>query len=81
MLRVRYVPMTRPSIFITDKPIHSSDRELHKGYDHKGSVEKISGREPQGSWREDELTGHKPPVVETLTLTLTESMESNSVSG
>jgi hypothetical protein len=30
----------------------------------KGSVEKeISGLEPQGAWRQDELIGCKPPVV------------------
>jgi hypothetical protein len=29
------------------------------------SVEKtISGREPQGSWRQNELIGGKPPIVE-----------------
>jgi hypothetical protein len=31
-----------PSIFIRDKPIFSSERILHKEYDRKGSVEKIS---------------------------------------
>jgi hypothetical protein len=32
-----------PSIFIRHKPIFSSERTLHKDYDHKGSVdEKIS---------------------------------------
>jgi hypothetical protein len=36
---------------------------LHKGYDRKGSVEKISGRDPQGAWRQDELIGGKQPVV------------------
>jgi hypothetical protein len=37
---------------------------FHKDYDRKGSVEKeISGREPQGAWRQDELIGGKPPVV------------------
>jgi hypothetical protein len=37
---------------------------LHKDYDRKGSVEKkISGRESQGAWRQDELIGGKPPVV------------------
>jgi hypothetical protein len=30
----------RPSIFIRDKHIFSSERMLHKDYDHKGSVEK-----------------------------------------
>jgi hypothetical protein len=30
----------RPSIFIRDKPIFSSERGLHKDYGHKGSVEK-----------------------------------------
>jgi hypothetical protein len=28
---------------------------------------KISGRDPQGAWRQDELIGGKPPVVK-LTL-------------
>jgi hypothetical protein len=33
-------------------------------YYRKGSVgEKISGRESEGAWRQDELTGGKPPVV------------------
>jgi hypothetical protein len=37
---------------------------LHKDYDRKGLVEKkISGREPQGAWRQDEFSGSKPPVV------------------
>jgi hypothetical protein len=31
----------RPSIFIRDKPIFSSERMLHKDYYHKGSVEEI----------------------------------------
>jgi hypothetical protein len=33
----------RPSIFIRDKPIFSSERMLHKDYYHKGSVEKVIG--------------------------------------
>jgi hypothetical protein len=38
---------------------------LHKDYDHKGSVkEEISGHEPQGARRQDELIGGKPPVIE-----------------
>jgi hypothetical protein len=38
---------------------------LRKAYDRKGSVDKktISGRDPQGACREDELIGCKPPVV------------------
>jgi hypothetical protein len=38
---------------------------IHKDYYRKGSVEKkkISGRESQGAWRQDELIGGKPPVV------------------
>jgi hypothetical protein len=35
MLHVRYVYMTRPSIFIRDKPIFSSERMLHKDYDRQ----------------------------------------------
>jgi hypothetical protein len=41
----------------------SSERMLHKDYDRKVSVEKISGREAQGAWRQDEMIGAKPPVV------------------
>jgi hypothetical protein len=36
---------------------------LHKDYDRKGTIEKISGRDTQGAWRQDELIGGKPPVV------------------
>jgi hypothetical protein len=36
---------------------------LHKDYDSKGSVEKISGREFGGVWRQYEMIGGKPPVV------------------
>jgi hypothetical protein len=53
-----------PSTYIRDKPTSSSESMLHKYYDCKGSVEKkISGRESQGAWRQDELIGGKPPVV------------------
>jgi hypothetical protein len=37
---VRYVHVTRSSIFIRDKPIFSSERMLHKNYYRKVSVEK-----------------------------------------
>jgi hypothetical protein len=53
----------RPSIFIRDISIFSSERMLHKNYDRKGSVEKISGRELQGAWSQDELSGGKQSVV------------------
>jgi hypothetical protein len=54
----------RQSIFIRDAFIFSSERMLHKDCDHKGSVaKKISGRESQGAWRQDELIGGKPSVV------------------
>jgi hypothetical protein len=33
--------LTRPSIFIRDKPILSPERTLRKDYDRKGSVGKI----------------------------------------
>jgi hypothetical protein len=37
---------------------------VHKDNDRKGSVvKKISGRDSQGAWRQDEVTGGKPPVV------------------
>jgi hypothetical protein len=40
----------RPSIFIRDKPIFSSERLLHKDFFLKGSVKNIIfAREPQGA--------------------------------
>jgi hypothetical protein len=37
---------------------------LHKDYDRKGSVEeKISGRESQGAWSQDELIAGKSPAM------------------
>jgi hypothetical protein len=39
---------------------------LYKDYDRKASVakkKKISGRELQGAWHQDELIDYKPPVV------------------
>jgi hypothetical protein len=63
MLYVRIVHLKRLSIFVRDNPSFSSERMLHKDYDRKDSVEKISGREPQGARRQDELIGGKPPVV------------------
>jgi hypothetical protein len=50
-------------MIMTDNPIFSSERMLHKENDGKGLVEKISGREPQGAWRQDKLFGGKPPAV------------------
>jgi hypothetical protein len=37
MINVSYVHLTRPSIFIREKPIPWSERIFHKDYDHKGS--------------------------------------------
>jgi hypothetical protein len=36
---------------------------LHKDYDRKGAVEKLSGCNPHEVWRQEELIGGKPPVV------------------
>jgi hypothetical protein len=54
----------RLKILIKDNPIFSSERNLHKEYARKRSVEKKkSGRDPQWVWRQDELIGGKLPVV------------------
>jgi hypothetical protein len=54
----------RRSLFIRDNPVFLSEKKLHKDFDRKGSVEKkISGRDTQGAWCQDELIGGKPPVV------------------
>jgi hypothetical protein len=40
---------------------------LHKDYDREVSIEKkISGRESQGAWRQDELIGGIPLVGKNL---------------
>jgi hypothetical protein len=59
MLYVRYVHLTKGQ----DKTTLSSEGMLHKDYNRKGSVEKISGRGSQGAWRRDELIGGKPSVA------------------
>jgi hypothetical protein len=46
-----------------DKPIFSSERMLHKDYYAGVQLKKKSGRGSQGSWRQDEVIGGKPPVV------------------
>jgi hypothetical protein len=56
------VHLTRPSIFIRDKPILWSQRMLHEDYDRKGSVEILSGRESQGARRQEEMIGGNLPV-------------------
>jgi hypothetical protein len=55
----------RRSIFIRNTPISSSERILHKDYDRK-----VSGRQSQGIWRQNELIGGKPPIVKQLWLWL-----------
>jgi hypothetical protein len=45
----------KPSTYIRDIPIFSSERMLHKDYYRKSSVGKqISGRGSQGAWRQNE---------------------------
>jgi hypothetical protein len=54
----------RPSTFIRDKPIFSSERMLHTDCYSKSSIEKkIFSRESQGAWRQGQLIGSKPLVV------------------
>jgi hypothetical protein len=55
--------LASPASIVNDRPILSSERTLYKDYNRKYSVEKIDGLESQGSWRQDELIGVKPPVV------------------
>jgi hypothetical protein len=40
---------------------------VHKDYYRKSSVgKKISGRGPQGAWRQDELFDGKPPAMNAV---------------
>jgi hypothetical protein len=55
--------LQRRRLFIREKPILSSEMVLHRDYDSKGSVEKISGRESQKAWHQDKLIGGKPSVL------------------
>jgi hypothetical protein len=63
MLYVRYVHLTKVKHIHKSTPILSSEILFLKDYDRKGSLEKVSGREPQGAWGHDKLIGSKPPVV------------------
>jgi hypothetical protein len=55
--------LARAAAIVNDRPIVSSERILHKDYDHKCILEKIAGRESQGAGRQEELIGDKLPVV------------------
>jgi hypothetical protein len=63
MLHVQHVNLTKDGAYSWDKPIFSSGRLLNKDYSYKGSIEKIFGRGPQGTWHQDELIGSKPPLL------------------
>jgi hypothetical protein len=53
-----------PAAIVNDGLILSSERMLHKDYDHKCSAgEKNADRESQVACRQDKLIGGKPPVV------------------
>jgi hypothetical protein len=56
--------LARPATNVNDRSIFSSGGMLHKDYNRKSSVEEnIIGRESQGTCRQDEPMGGKPPVV------------------
>jgi hypothetical protein len=46
VLNVQYILLKKTRHIHKRQPILSSERMLHKDYDHKGSVEKKSGRDP-----------------------------------
>jgi hypothetical protein len=49
------------------RPSLSLERMLHKDYNRKCSVgKKNTSRESQGTWRQGEVTGGKPPVAKEL---------------
>jgi hypothetical protein len=50
----------KPSIFIREKSILSSEKDYDKG----SVAKKNSDHEPQDAWRQDEPIGGKPPVVQ-----------------
>jgi hypothetical protein len=64
VLCAKYTFDERPSIFIRDKLIFSSERMYDKDYNRKRSVgKKFFRRESQEALFQDELTGGKPQVV------------------
>jgi hypothetical protein len=52
-----------PSTIVNDRPILSSEWMLSKDYNRKCSAEKSYWSWVSRGWRQDELTGGKPPVV------------------
>jgi hypothetical protein len=63
MLYVRYVHLKRPSVFIGDESILSSERMLHKDYGRKSSLEKNRWSLTSSGLVQVEFIGDKPPVV------------------
>jgi hypothetical protein len=63
MMRAMRTLVERPSIFIRDNPIFSSDGMLYKDYGRKGQLEEISFPESQWACSQGELTDVKSPVV------------------
>jgi hypothetical protein len=65
MLYVRYVHLTKAE-HIYKRQTHPLVREgvTEVLRSQEFSCQKISGRETQGAWRQDELIGGEPPVVE-----------------
>jgi hypothetical protein len=61
----------RPAAIVNYRPIFSSERALYMDQDRRCSIEKKkSGRESQGTRRQDELIGGIPSVVKWLWLWL-----------
>jgi hypothetical protein len=64
VLYVRNVYLTeRPSVFITDKPILSSERKLHNDYCRRVKLKKNIWLWVSRGLTKDELIGGKSPVV------------------
>jgi hypothetical protein len=62
MLYVRYVHLKKAK-HIHKRQIHPLVREDIRTMTGMVQLKKVSGRESQGAWRQDELIGGKSPVV------------------
>jgi hypothetical protein len=52
-----------PAAIVNNKPILSTERSYMKTMTAGVQLKKKSGHDSQGAWRQDELIGCKPPVV------------------
>jgi hypothetical protein len=67
MLYVLYVHLTKDQAYSQETNPSSRQTGCYiRSMTARVQLKKVSGRKPQGAWRQEELIGCKPPVVKKL---------------